>query len=81
MQLNMGEGKASVIVPIVATALGDRERLVRVVVAKPQSKQMIHTLIATLRGLINRRVFYLPISRGVQLTDTDLQVVQRILET
>jgi len=35
MQLNIGEGKSSVIVPIVTTALADGERLVRVVVAKP----------------------------------------------
>ncbi|KAK4238611.1 hypothetical protein C8A03DRAFT_33363 [Achaetomium macrosporum] len=81
MQLNMGEGKSSVIVPIVSASLADGNRLVRVVVAKPQSKQMMHTLIATLGGLINRRVFYLPISRGSRLTGPDVQVVQRILET
>jgi hypothetical protein len=81
MQLNMGEGKSSVIVPIVSTALADGERLVRVVVAKPQSKQMMHTLIATLGDLINRRVFYLPLSRAVRLTSSGIQVVQRMLET
>ncbi len=80
MQLNMGEGKSSVIVPIVATALADGKRLVRVVVAKPQSKQMMHTLVGTLGGLINRRVFYLPISRATKLTSSDLQVVQRMLK-
>jgi hypothetical protein len=81
MQLNMGEGKSSVIVPIVSAALADGERLVRVVVAKPQSKQMMHTLIATLGGLINRRVFYLPISRALQLSSEDIQAVKRLLET
>lgn len=35
MQLNMGEGKSSVIVPIVAAHLADGAKLVRVVVAKP----------------------------------------------
>ena len=40
MQLNMGEGKSSVIIPIVAAALADASRLVRVIVAKPQSKRM-----------------------------------------
>jgi hypothetical protein len=48
MQLNMGEGKSSVIVPIVAAALADGEQLVRVVVAKPQSNQMTHMLISKL---------------------------------
>jgi len=42
---------------------------------------MMHTLIATLGGLINRRVFHLPISRAVQLTDNGVQVVKRMLET
>jgi hypothetical protein len=81
MQLNMGEGKSSVIVPIVSAALADGDRLVRVVVAKPQSKQMMHTLVGTLGGLINRRVFYLPISRALQLSSEDIQAVKRMLET
>jgi hypothetical protein len=81
MQLNMGEGKSSVIVPIVAASLADGNRLVRVVVGKPQSKQMMHTLIATLGGLMNRRVFYLPISRANQLADADVRAVQEMLET
>ncbi|KAK4182801.1 hypothetical protein QBC35DRAFT_395228 [Podospora australis] len=80
MQLNMGEGKSSVIVPIVAAALADGKRLVRVVVAKPQSNQMMHTLIATLGGLINRQIFYLPIARAVSLTASDVQVVQWMLD-
>ncbi len=41
----------------------------------------MHTLIATLGGLINRRVFYLPISRAVYITSSGTQVVQRMLET
>ncbi|KAJ4291237.1 hypothetical protein N0V88_006237 [Collariella sp. IMI 366227] len=80
MQLNMGEGKSSVIVPIVSAGLGDGKRLVRVVVAKPQLKQMMHTLIATLGGLINRRVYYLPISRAVRLSAIDVQIVDRMLK-
>ena len=81
MQLNMGEGKSSVIVPIVAADLADGDRLVRIVVAKPQSKQMMHTLIGTLGGLINRRVFYLPISRALQLSREDIRTVKGMLET
>jgi hypothetical protein len=42
---------------------------------------MIHTLVATLGGLINRRLFHLPISRAVQLTDTGIQAINRMLET
>ncbi|CAJ2513842.1 Uu.00g019610.m01.CDS01 [Anthostomella pinea] len=60
MQLNMGEGKSSVIVPIVAAHLADGSQLVRVIVAKSQSKQMAQILISKLGGLVNRRVYYLP---------------------
>jgi len=44
MQLDMGEGKSSVIVPMVASQLADGSRLVRVLVAKPQRRQMMDTL-------------------------------------
>lgn len=81
MQLNMGEGKSSVIVPIVSAALANGNCLVRVVVAKPQSKQMMHMLVSTLGGLINRRVFHLPVSRAVRLGESEVQMVRRMLET
>lgn len=67
MQLNMGEGKSSVIVPIVAAALADGKQLLRVVVAKPQSKQMAQMLISKLGGLLDRRVYFMPISRSLKL--------------
>ncbi|RYP15918.1 hypothetical protein DL767_010263 [Monosporascus sp. MG133] len=56
MQLNMGEGKSSVIVQIVAASLADGARLVRIIVAKPQSKQMRHMLVTKLGGLLDRQM-------------------------
>lgn len=67
MQLNMGEGKSSVIVPIVAAALADGKQLLRVIVAKPQSKQMTQMLVSKLGGLLDRRVYNMPISRSLKL--------------
>jgi hypothetical protein len=67
MQLNMGLGKSSVIVPIVATTLADRAKLVRVVVLKSLSQQIFHSLSSKLGNLLNRRVFYMPISRALEL--------------
>jgi len=60
MQLNMGEGKSTVITPMVAAALADGTQLVRVVVAKPQSKQMAQMLISKFGGLLRRRIYYMP---------------------
>ncbi|KAM7186577.1 Protein of unknown function (DUF3638) domain containing protein [Rhypophila sp. PSN 637] len=80
MQLNMGEGKSSVIVPLVASALADGSRVVRVVVAKPQSKQIMHTLIAKLGGLINQRVLYLPFSRSIRLSPGQIESVRAMIQ-
>ena len=60
MQLNMGEGKSSVVVPMVAAELSDGSQLVRVIVTKSQSKQMVHTLARALSGLLDRCVYQLP---------------------
>ncbi|KAK4626619.1 hypothetical protein CLAFUW4_05025 [Fulvia fulva] len=78
MQLNMGEGKSSVIVPIVAAALADGKTLTRVIVAKPQSKQMAEMLISKLGGLVNRRIYYMPFSRSLKLTVAAAETVASI---
>lgn len=67
MQLNMGLGKSSVIVPIAAAALADRTQLVRVIVLRPLAIQMFHLLAKRLGGMLNRRIYYMPISRSLKL--------------
>jgi len=80
MQLLMGEGKTSIIVPIVATALADTTKLVRVVVLKPLCGQMFQTLVQRLGGLVNRRIFYMPFSRKVNLTSPQIRRVHDIFK-
>ncbi|KFA75787.1 hypothetical protein S40288_09660, partial [Stachybotrys chartarum IBT 40288] len=75
MQLNMGEGKSAVIVPIVAAALADSSRLVRVVVAKPQSRQMWDILVSKLGGLMGRRIHQMPLSRSTKLDTSQVQTL------
>ena len=67
LQLNMGEGKSSVIVPLVASTLAQGSNLVRVVTLKPLSNQMFQLLVSRLSGLANRPVFYLPFSRSLRM--------------
>jgi hypothetical protein len=76
MQLNMGEGKSTVIVPVVAAALADGHNLVRVFVARPQSKQMFQMLVSKLGGLLGRQIYHMPFSRSVRLSDSDAEVLQ-----
>jgi hypothetical protein len=78
LQLNMGEGKSSVIVPIVAASLADKSRLVRVVVLKPLWRQMFHTLVERLAGLANRRIYYLPFGRHINVGVEEIQTIRDI---
>ncbi|KAF8537441.1 hypothetical protein BDD12DRAFT_887667 [Trichophaea hybrida] len=79
-QLNMGEGKSSVIVPIVAASLADCTKLVRVVVLKPLSTQMFRLLVGKLSGLINRQIFYMPFSRNVKVDSNVSSQIRSLYE-
>ncbi|KAH8801966.1 hypothetical protein DL96DRAFT_1475929 [Flagelloscypha sp. PMI_526] len=65
LQLNMGEGKSSVIVPFVASSLADGNQLVRVVSLKPLIRSMMTILTNRVASLPNRRVAYFPFSRDI----------------
>ena len=75
MQLNMGEGKSSVIIPMLACALADGQKLARCIVLKPLVKQMEHLLSRRLGGLVGRRVYYAPFSRK---TDLSSEIVREL---
>ncbi|RSL41729.1 hypothetical protein CEP54_015726 [Fusarium duplospermum] len=79
LQLNMGEGKSSVIVPIVVIAQGDGSRLVRVIVAKPQSKQMHQMLVSKLAGMLDRPVYQLPFSRDIRLNESQAGAIHKLV--
>ncbi|KAL3419433.1 hypothetical protein PVAG01_09655 [Phlyctema vagabunda] len=80
MQLNMGLGKSSVIVPIAAAALADKTQLVRVVVLKPLAMQMFQLLVTKLGGMINRRIVYAPISRSLNMNANQARQIRMIYE-
>ena len=69
MQVNMGEGKSSVIIPIAAAALADGKQLVRVIVPEALTVQMFELLVARLGGLTNRPIYHLPFSRTPEYKD------------
>ncbi|KAI3589065.1 hypothetical protein IWW34DRAFT_826868 [Fusarium oxysporum f. sp. albedinis] len=79
LQLNMGEAKSSVIVPIVVSAQGNGSRLVRVIVAKPQSKQMQQMLIYKLAGMLDRPVYQLPFSRDIRLDESQAKTIHKLV--
>ncbi|KZV68205.1 hypothetical protein PENSPDRAFT_754325 [Peniophora sp. CONT] len=81
LQLNMGEGKSSVIVPFTVAALANGESLVRVVVLKALSNTMFDLLADRLGGLVNRRIFYLPFSRSLKVTQELVDKMKAMYET
>ena len=63
LQMNMGQGKSSVIIPMVVTELADTKNLVRVVVPRPLLLQTAQLLQARLGGLVGRKIKHVPFSR------------------
>jgi Protein of unknown function (DUF3638) len=76
----MGEGKSSVIVPLVASTLADGSNLMRVVTLKPLSNQMFQILVTRLSGLLNRPIFYIPFSRSLRMNESLVDTISRLYE-
>lgn len=79
MQLNMGEGKSSVIVPMVATALADGSRLVRIVVLQPLLQQTEQVLLERLGGLLGHRICHIPFSRRTRINVDTISSISNIM--
>ncbi|KAF8555161.1 hypothetical protein OG21DRAFT_1439060 [Imleria badia] len=79
MQLNMGEGKTSVIVPIVVVDLADGAQLVRVIVPKALTAQMFHLLVDRLGGLVNRRIYFIPFSRSLEVDHRKVVALREVM--
>ena len=75
MQLNMGEGKSSVIIPMVAAAIADTSQLARVVIAKSHSRQMSQLLASKLGRLLDRPIYHTPFSRALRPTQSEVKLV------
>ncbi|KAG2137478.1 hypothetical protein DEU56DRAFT_736818 [Suillus clintonianus] len=80
LQLNMGEGKSYVIVPLAAAALSDGQKLVRVIVLKSLSSQMFQLLVERLSGLAQRRIFYIPFSRTSSINSLQVKMYRDLMQ-
>ncbi|KAG7094406.1 hypothetical protein E1B28_008006 [Marasmius oreades] len=78
LQLNMGEGKSSVIVPMAAATLANRKKLVRVIVLKSLAGQMFSLLRQRLGGLTNRQILYLPFSRAMKVGMEEAEQIREL---
>ncbi|KAH8810980.1 hypothetical protein F5884DRAFT_897492 [Xylogone sp. PMI_703] len=73
LQMNMGQGKTSCIMPMVAAILADTKNLMRLIVPKPLLLQTAQLLQARLGGLLGREVRHVPFSRK---TSTNAETIK-----
>lgn len=55
-------------------------RLVRIIVAKAQSQQMLQMLVSKLGGLLNRRIYHMPFSRNLRLSSAEAESFRKLYE-
>lgn len=67
MQLNMGEGKTAVIVPILAAVLANGNEACQITVLKSLFARNLKFLRQYLGGLLNRRVYIFPCRRDMHI--------------
>ena len=78
LQMNMGQGKSSIVIPMVVAQLADTKNLVRVAVPKPLLLQTAQLLQARLGGLIGRKIRHIPFSRRSSTDTTALNDYHRL---
>ncbi|KAH8590942.1 hypothetical protein B0O99DRAFT_690999 [Bisporella sp. PMI_857] len=74
LQMNMGKGKTSCIVPMVVAILADQKQLSRLIVPKALLLQTAQTVQSRLGGLVGREIRHIPFSRRTSTTPNMLQL-------
>ncbi|KAF1997703.1 hypothetical protein P154DRAFT_622249 [Amniculicola lignicola CBS 123094] len=74
LQLNMGKGKTSCIVPMAMAILGDGKQLSRLIVPKPLLLPTAQMIQSRLGGLVGREIRHLPFSRRTKLNPGTLEL-------
>ncbi|OTA99967.1 hypothetical protein M426DRAFT_324705 [Hypoxylon sp. CI-4A] len=74
LQLNMGQGKTSTIIPMAAAILADSKNLVRVSVPKSLLQQTAQLLHRRLGNLIGREICHVPFSRRTSTHESSIKL-------
>ena len=78
LQMNMGQGKSSVVIPMIVAHLANSKNLVRVVVPRPLLQQTAQLLQARLGGLMGRKTKHVPFSRRSPTNQANLKAYHNI---
>jgi len=80
IQLNMGKGKSSLIIPMIASELADSHRILRIIVPKPLLAQETQVLASRLCGLLGRPLSHIPFSRKTPTDSATISAYWKIHE-
>ncbi|CAO2653039.1 Nn.00g024500.m01.CDS01 [Neocucurbitaria sp. VM-36] len=78
VQLLMGKGKTSCILPMVAAVLANAGQLLRIIVPRPLLLQSAQVLQSKLGGLLNRKILHIPFSRKTVTSETLLKTFENL---
>lgn len=78
LQLQMGDGKSSVITPLFCALQDSSDALVRVVVIKSLAKETLKSLSKALSGFVQRPLYYMPFSRATAINASTAQQLGRL---
>ncbi|XP_018895940.2 uncharacterized protein [Bemisia tabaci] len=80
-QLNMGEGKSSVILPLLSYNLADGNQLLRINVLSALLITMKEFLRQRFSGLIRKRIYTLPFNRDMDISTKNITLISNMLKT
>ncbi|KAH7115923.1 hypothetical protein B0J11DRAFT_571692 [Dendryphion nanum] len=78
LQLLMGKGKTSVILPMVASVLADKRNLTRIIVPRSLLTQSTQIMQMRLGNLLNREIIHVPFSRKTPTDDLTLRTFKNL---
>ncbi|GAB1316962.1 hypothetical protein MFIFM68171_07172 [Madurella fahalii] len=78
LQMNMGQGKTSCIIPMAAASMADKNSLVRVIVPKALLLQTAQLLQSRLGVMLNRHVSHIPFSRRTPTHENSIRLYHEI---
>ncbi|PNP55340.1 hypothetical protein THARTR1_04482 [Trichoderma harzianum] len=78
LQMNMGRGKTSCIMPMAAAILANGENVSRLIVPKSLIMQTANMMHSRLGGLVGREICHIPFSRQTPTTDEMIQLYEQL---
>ncbi|CAI7604411.1 unnamed protein product [Penicillium viridicatum] len=80
LQMNMGQGKTSMIIPMIACLLADTKMLTRVIVPRVLLSQTAQILQARLGGMLGKEITHVPFSRMTPTSPVHVEACRNLHE-